>query len=89
MGNHLVRAQSRHARDLAYLLDSWLARSVLLAALGLLLGVGVLKSFIKDPTANAKMDQTIARLAPKQGVLGLIGIGLGIWTVISSVLFMG
>lgn len=68
---------------------SWLLCDLLLAALGLLLGVGVLKTFIKDPTANQKMDQTIAKLAPKQGVLGLISIGLGIWTVIASVLFMG
>src|SRR4051812_13948180 len=33
----------------------WLADSALLAALGLLLGVGVLKTFIKNPTAQAKM----------------------------------
>ena len=67
---------------------SWLACDVLLAVLGLLLGVGTLKTFIKDPTANQKMDQTIAKLAPKQGVLGLIAIGLGLWTVIASIVFM-
>lgn len=66
---------------------SWLASSILLAALGLLLGVGTLKTFIKNPQANEKMDQTIAKLAPKQGVLGLIAIGLGIWTVIASIVF--
>jgi hypothetical protein len=66
-----------------------LACNLILLALGLLLGVGVLKTFIKDPTANAKMDQTIAKLAPKQGVLGLVGIGLGIWTVVCSFLFYG
>ena len=33
-----------------------LAVAVVQASLGLLLGVGVLKSFIKDPTAQAKMD---------------------------------
>jgi hypothetical protein len=68
---------------------SWLACDVLLAALGLLLGVGTLKTFIKNPQANEKMDQTIAKLAPKQGVLGLIAIGLGLWTVVASILFMG
>ena len=61
-----------------------LAVSALLASLGLLLGVGVLKTFIKEPTAVAKMDETIARLAPKQGQLGLVAIGLGIWGVIAS-----
>lgn len=33
------------------------------------------------------MDQTIARLAPFQGTLGLVAIGLGVWMVIASVLF--
>lgn len=64
-----------------------LANSVLLASLGLLLGVGVLKTFIKDPTAQAKMDETIAKLAPKQGVLGLVAIGLGVWMVVATFLF--
>lgn len=60
---------------------TYLAGSVLQLALGLLLGAGVLKSFIKNPQANAKMDQTIARLAPYQGKLGLAAIGLGVWMV--------
>jgi len=63
-----------------------LAVAVVQASLGLLLGVGVLKSFIKDPTAQAKMDQTIAKLAPKQGMLGLVAIGLGIWLVVADLL---
>jgi hypothetical protein len=66
---------------------SWLVDSVLLAGLGLLLGVGVLKTFITAPAATAKMDQTIAKLAPMQGTLGLVAIGLGVWMVIASVLF--
>jgi hypothetical protein len=68
---------------------SVLAASVVLAALGLLLGVGVLKTFIKDPAAQLKMDETIAKLSPKQGVLGLVAIGLGVWSVVASVLFTG
>lgn len=63
---------------------TFLADSVLLFALGLLLGVGVLKTFIKNPSAQAKMDQTITRLTPKQGMLGLIAIGVGVWMIISS-----
>lgn len=66
---------------------TYLANNVLLLSLGLLLGVGTLKTFIKDPTAQAKMDQTIAKLAPKQGVLGLAAIGVGIWMVISGFIF--
>jgi len=68
---------------------TYLANNVLLLALGLLLGVGTLKTFIKDPTAQAKMDQTIAKLAPKQGVLGLAAIGVGIWMILAGFLFMG
>ena len=65
-----------------------LATAVLLACLGLLLGVGVLKTFIKDPTAQAKMDQTIAKLAPFQGTLGLVAIGVGVWCVIASFMWI-
>jgi hypothetical protein len=63
---------------------TWLADSVVLLALGFILGVGTMKTFIKDPKANEKMDQTLAKLLPYQGNLGLIAIGLGIWMVISS-----
>ncbi len=65
-----------------------LANAVILAALGLLLGVGVLKTFIKAPEAQAKMDETIAKLAPKQGVLGLVGLGLGVWMILASFMFV-
>jgi len=64
-----------------------LAASLVQAALGLLLGVGVFKTFIKDERALVKMDDTIARLAPKQGQLGLVAIGLGLWVIIASFMF--
>jgi hypothetical protein len=64
-----------------------LANCILEFALGLLLGVGVLKTFIKNPAANQKMDATITKLAPYQGTLGLIAIGVGIWMVIAGFLF--
>jgi len=66
---------------------TFLADSVLQLALGLLLGVGVLKSFIKDPRANQKMDQTITKLAPFQGTLGLVAIGLGLWMIVAGFLW--
>ena len=55
-----------------------LGGSVVMAALGLLLGIGVLKTFIKQPQAVEKMDALATRLAPKQGLLGLVAIGVGI-----------
>jgi hypothetical protein len=60
---------------------------VLQFGLGLLLGVGTLKTFIKNPQANEKMDQTITKLAPYQGTLGLAAIGLGIWMVAAGFLW--
>ncbi len=68
---------------------TWIACSTVQCLLGFLLGVGVLKTFIKDPTASAKMDETIKKLSPFQGTLGLAAIGLGIWTVIASMMFSG
>lgn len=66
---------------------TFLADSVLSVGLGLLLGVGVMKTFIKDETARAKMDQTITKLSPYQGTLGLAAIGVGIWMILASILF--
>lgn len=66
---------------------TYLADSILSLALGLLLGVGVLKTFIKNPTAVDKMDTTITKLAPYQGLLGLIAIGVGVWMIIAGFLF--
>ena len=66
---------------------TWIVDGALQAALGLLLGVGTLKTFIKNPQANQRMDQTIAKLAPFQGTLGLVAIGFGVWKIISGFLF--
>jgi hypothetical protein len=66
---------------------TFLADGVLQALLGILLGVGVMKSFVKDAAAQAKMDQTVAKLSPYQGTLGIIAICLGIWMVVAGFLF--
>jgi hypothetical protein len=61
---------------------SWLVSGILLLVLGLLLGVGVMKTFISAENAKAKMDETIAKLAPKQGTFGIAGIIVGLWIVV-------
>lgn len=66
---------------------TFLLVAIVQAALGLLLGVGMLKTFIKNPEAQARMDQTITKLAPKQGLLGLVAMGLGVWMIIAGFLF--
>ena len=66
---------------------TFLVDGLLQLGLGLLLGVGVLKTFITAPEAVAKLDQTIAKLAPKQGLLGLVAIGVGAWMVVAGFVF--
>ena len=66
---------------------TWLATGLVMLLLGFLLGIGVMKTFVKDPKANEKADQMLAKLAPYQGTLGLISIGLGIWSVLSGIFF--
>lgn len=66
---------------------TYLADSVLLAGLGLILGIGVMKTFIKDAKAQQKLDQTLAKVAPHQGRLGIAGIGVGVWMVVAGFLF--
>jgi hypothetical protein len=56
-----------------------LAIAIVVFGLGLLLGVGVLKTFIKNQQAVVKMDRTITLIAPYQGIAGLTAIGLAIW----------
>lgn len=67
---------------------SMMAAGAVQLVLGFILGIGVLKTFIKDPTAQAKMDTTLAKVAPYSGTLGLVAIGLGIWSLIANILFL-
>jgi hypothetical protein len=76
------------------LLGSWpilwityFAAALVQLALGLLLGIGVLKTFIKQPQAVEKMDLMVTKLAPYQGTFGLISIGIGIWFILYIVIF--
>ena len=66
---------------------SLLAVGILQCTLGLLLGVGIIKQFIKDSRAQATMDRTMIQLAPKQGALGLTAIGLGAWMCVAGFIF--
>ncbi|MCB9850209.1 MAG: hypothetical protein H6817_05845 [Phycisphaerales bacterium] len=66
---------------------TYLGASLLEFSLGLLLGVGVLKLVIKSPQSQEKMDLLISRLAPKQGLIGLIAICVGAWCVFANFAF--
>jgi hypothetical protein len=67
----------------------YLAQALLQIALGILFGVGVIKTFVKQPQAVAKMDQLVMKLAPFQGILGLIAIGVAIGFIVIDLLFLG
>lgn len=58
--------------------------AVLQLGLGLLLGVGVLKSFVKHPAAGAKLDATVVELTPYQSIMGLAAIAVGLGLIIIS-----
>ena len=66
---------------------TYFGTSVLELALGLLLGVGVLKMFIKAPQAQLKLDVVTTRLAPRQGLIGLVAICVGAWCVFANFAF--
>ena len=60
------------------------AMAVCLAVLGLLLGIGIIRGFVKNPESRAKLEGTVLALSPWQGTLGIISIVLGIWGLIAS-----
>lgn len=69
---------------------TWIAGSGVEAVLGFILGFNLISKYIlsKNEQAKAKGEEILAKLTPVQGTLGLIGIGVGIWTIIASILFM-
>jgi hypothetical protein len=58
--------------------------------LGFILGVGVIKTFVKDPQAQGKIDGVLAKVLPYQTTLGLValidGIALIIVTLVPSII---
>jgi hypothetical protein len=67
---------------------TYLATGVIQLCLGLLLGIGVLKTFITNPQAQEKMDQTVKKLAPYQGNLGIAAMCVGVWMIIATIIWL-
>ncbi|MBD3369259.1 hypothetical protein GF402_02730 [Candidatus Fermentibacteria bacterium] len=67
---------------------TYLATGIIQLCLGLLLGIGVLKTFITSPQAQEKMDQTVKKLAPYQGNLGIAAMCVGIWMIIATIILL-
>jgi len=68
---------------------TWLLVSVVEAALGFILGYGLIAkhALSKNAQAAAKGEELLAKLTPLQGKLGIVAIVLGIWQVISSIIW--
>ena|GEM_PF-518391 len=59
---------------------------LLFLILGILLGINVMKTFVKDESAKQKMDELVAKMAPKQGTFGLVGIIVGLWIILDRLI---
>jgi len=59
---------------------------VTLIVLGFILGIGIIKSFVKDATAQAKLDAALAKVTPYQVTLGIIGIVDGILVFLNALI---
>lgn len=64
----------------------WVGTGAVMLLLGFVLGIGILKSFVKDSHANAKADALLAKVGPYQGTLGLIAIALGLLGILRAIL---
>ncbi|GGC18684.1 hypothetical protein GCM10011386_08190 [Parapedobacter defluvii] len=67
-----------------------LAGNIVQAGLGFLLGYPLLNKHLLSGNAGAqqKAERLRARIAPKQGKLGMLGIAVGAWVIIASFLFI-
>ena len=70
---------------------TWLASSAVEAVLGFILGYGMINKLVlsKNEEAKQKGEKLLAKLAPIQGKLGLVGIVVGIWVILANILFNG
>ncbi|WP_179351986.1 hypothetical protein [Winogradskyella vidalii] len=66
-----------------------LAGSVVEAALGFMLGFGMINKLLlsKNEAAKEKAAELREKLAPKQGKLGVLGLIVGGWMIAASFLF--
>ena len=66
-----------------------LAGSVVQAGLGFLLGYPLLNKLVlaNNVAARSKAEQLLAKLAPQQGRLGVLGIRVGVWMIVASFMF--
>ncbi len=68
---------------------TFLAGNIISAALGFMLGSGLINKFFlsKNDVAKAKAEELRAKIAPIQGKLGIVGIIVGAWMIVASFMF--
>ena len=68
---------------------TWVAVSIVTAVLGFLLGYGMINQLLlsKNEEAKKKGEALLAKLAPLQGKFGIAAIALGVWAILSRILF--
>jgi len=68
--------------------NHWLLRAVdgaLLLSLGLVLGVGVFRSWLKNPGAQATLDRWTRKLQPYREKLGVTAMALGAYLMLRAI----
>jgi hypothetical protein len=68
--------------------NHWLLRAVdgaLLLSLGLMLGVGIFRSWLKNPSAQSTLDGWIQKLQPYREKLGVTAMVLGAYLVLRAI----
>lgn len=68
---------------------TWLLAQLVTLFLGFILGYGLINKYVlsKNEQASEKGKQMLKKLLPIQYKLGLISIGLGIWVIISGIIW--
>jgi hypothetical protein len=63
-----------------------LAVAGLFICLGLVLGVGIIESFLKDPKGRDNFEKLVQKLTPYRQTLGIVAMVLGAFGILSSIL---
>lgn len=68
---------------------TFLAGNIVSGTLGFMLGFGLINKYVlsKNENAKEKADAIRAKIAPKQGKLGVVGLIVGAWMIVASFLF--
>jgi glucan phosphoethanolaminetransferase (alkaline phosphatase superfamily) len=73
---------------LSFRFHPWLTSFVvagLFICLGLLLGVGIIQSFLKDPAGRDNFEKMVQKLTPYRQTLGVVAMVLGAFGILSAI----